>query len=57
MVNIIFTLLKCRPSQVLHFGDYPLKIVRGSGQYFYNENGERYLDTTNNVAHGTVIPS
>jgi len=39
------------PSQVLHFGDYPLKIVRGSGQYFYDENGKCYLDTTNNVAH------
>lgn len=37
---------------MLHFGDYPLKIVRGSGQYFYDENGKCYLDTTNNVAHG-----
>lgn len=40
------------PSQALHYGNYPLNIVRGSGQYFYDENGEQYLDTTNNVAHG-----
>lgn len=36
----------------LHYPDYPLKIVRGRGQYFFDENDERYLDTTNNVAHG-----
>ena len=39
---------------MLHYGNYPLNIVRGSGQYFYDENGEQYLDTTNNVAHGTA---
>jgi 4-aminobutyrate aminotransferase-like enzyme len=29
----------------------PLKIVRGSGSYLMDENGRRYLDTVNNVAH------
>jgi len=29
----------------------PLKIVRGSGQYLIDENGRKYLDTLNNVAH------
>jgi 4-aminobutyrate aminotransferase-like enzyme/Ser/Thr protein kinase RdoA (MazF antagonist) len=29
----------------------PLKIVRGSMQYLYNEAGRQYLDAYNNVAH------
>ncbi|XP_035776233.1 alanine--glyoxylate aminotransferase 2-like [Anopheles albimanus] len=29
----------------------PLKIVRGQGQYMYDELGARYLDCINNVAH------
>jgi 4-aminobutyrate aminotransferase-like enzyme/Ser/Thr protein kinase RdoA (MazF antagonist) len=29
----------------------PLKIVRGRGQYLYDENGRRYLDLVNNVCH------
>ncbi|MEM6725481.1 MAG: aminotransferase class III-fold pyridoxal phosphate-dependent enzyme, partial [Bacteroidota bacterium] len=29
----------------------PLKIVRGFGQYLYDEHGQAYLDTVNNVAH------
>ncbi|XP_052868794.1 alanine--glyoxylate aminotransferase 2-like [Anopheles cruzii] len=29
----------------------PLKIVRGQGQYMYDEQGARYLDCINNVAH------
>ena len=29
----------------------PLKIVRGERQYLYDENGQPYLDTVNNVAH------
>ena len=41
-----------RPSQKLHYPDLPLKIVRGRGQYFFDENDKKYLDTTNNVAHG-----
>lgn len=31
--------------------DDPLHIVRGYGQYLYDINGRRYLDTVNNVAH------
>jgi 4-aminobutyrate aminotransferase-like enzyme/Ser/Thr protein kinase RdoA (MazF antagonist) len=29
----------------------PLKIVRGLGQYLYDEDGRAYLDCVNNVAH------
>ncbi|KAL3172263.1 hypothetical protein MRX96_013237 [Rhipicephalus microplus] len=29
----------------------PLKIVRGQGQYMYDESGNAYLDCINNVAH------
>ncbi|KAM7305395.1 5-phosphohydroxy-L-lysine phospho-lyase isoform X1 [Ixodes scapularis] len=29
----------------------PLKIVRGQGQYMYDECGNEYLDCINNVAH------
>ncbi len=31
--------------------DVPLKIVRGSMQYLYDEDGRQYLDGYNNVAH------
>ena len=45
-----------RSSQKLHYGpEFPLKIVRGQGQYFFDENDEKYLDTTNNVAHGEFL--
>lgn len=36
----------------LFFKDEPLKIVKGSGQYMYDELGNKYLDCINNVAHG-----
>jgi 4-aminobutyrate aminotransferase-like enzyme len=29
----------------------PLKIVRGHGQYLYDDSGRRYLDLVNNVCH------
>ena len=29
----------------------PIKIVRGSMQYLYDEGGRQYLDAYNNVAH------
>ena len=29
----------------------PLKIVKGSGQYLYDEEGRQYLDCVNNVCH------
>lgn len=29
----------------------PLKIVRGAGQFLYDETGRAYLDTVNNVCH------
>jgi 4-aminobutyrate aminotransferase-like enzyme len=33
------------------YSDAPLNIVRGFGQYLYNENGHRFIDAYNNVAH------
>ncbi len=44
--------LPCSPSLHLHYGDVPLNIVRGKGQYLFDENGEKYLDAYNNVSHG-----
>lgn len=35
----------------LFFKDEPLKIVRGQGQYMYDDEGNKYLDCINNVAH------
>ena len=29
----------------------PLKIVRGKGQYLYDEKGKEYLDCVNNISH------
>uniref|UniRef100_A0A4W3ICN8 Ethanolamine-phosphate phospho-lyase n=1 Tax=Callorhinchus milii TaxID=7868 RepID=A0A4W3ICN8_CALMI len=40
-----------RPSCKVFFAKEPLKIIRGKGQYMYDENGERFLDCINNVAH------
>jgi len=34
----------------LHYSD-PIKIVRGAGQYLIDQNGRKFLDTVNNVAH------
>ena len=33
------------------YGAHPLNIVRGRGQYLYNEQGHRFTDVYNNVAH------
>ncbi|XP_023241830.1 5-phosphohydroxy-L-lysine phospho-lyase-like isoform X2 [Centruroides sculpturatus] len=38
-------------SCTLFFKSDPLKIVRGEGQYMYDEFGRQYLDCINNVAH------
>lgn len=35
----------------ISYGSDPLNIVRGSGQYLYDENARRYIDGYNNVAH------
>ncbi|XP_076317760.1 5-phosphohydroxy-L-lysine phospho-lyase isoform X2 [Tachypleus tridentatus] len=40
-----------RGSCALFFKSDPLKIVRGEGQYMYDEIGRQYLDCINNVAH------
>lgn len=41
-----------RKSCKLFYKSDPLKIVRGQGQYMFDEEGIRYLDCINNVAHG-----
>ncbi|KAL7305702.1 hypothetical protein TKK_0001958 [Trichogramma kaykai] len=38
-------------SCTLFYKSNPLKIVRGKGQYMYDERGDEYLDCINNVAH------
>ncbi|XP_057346780.1 5-phosphohydroxy-L-lysine phospho-lyase isoform X4 [Manis pentadactyla] len=35
----------------LFFPEDPIKIVRGQGQYLYDEQGAEYIDCINNVAH------
>lgn len=39
------------PSVTLFFKKNPLKIIRGKGQYMYDEKDNAYLDCINNVAH------
>lgn len=41
-----------RRSCELFYRQDPLKIVSAEGQYMFNEQGDRYLDCINNVAHG-----
>nr|XP_055157650.1 5-phosphohydroxy-L-lysine phospho-lyase isoform X3 [Nyctereutes procyonoides] len=38
----------------LFYPEDPIKIVRGQGQYLYDEQGAEYLDCINNVAHGST---
>ena len=47
-------LLYCRRSCELHFEVSPLKIVRASRQYLYDEAGNEYLDCINNTSHGKL---
>ncbi|KFM69294.1 Alanine--glyoxylate aminotransferase 2-like 1, partial [Stegodyphus mimosarum] len=52
LLNVrLMELLTYRESCTLFFEEDPLKIVRGEGQYLYDENGKQYLDCINNVAH------
>lgn len=44
-----------RKSCKLFYKSDPLKIVRGQGQYMFDEEGVRYLDCINNVAHGKLF--
>lgn len=55
---VAFLLLSycCRPNLSVHYSSFfPLKIVRGEGVYFYDENGQAYIDCINNVAHGEDV--
>lgn len=53
-LQIIPTKYQMQCSQACHlfYRSDPLKIVRGQGQYMFDEEGVRYLDCINNVAHG-----
>ena len=51
-VFIMFCILIFRKSCKLHFEVAPLKIVRASKQYMYDDMGNEYLDCINNVSHG-----
>lgn len=42
-----------RPSCKIFFSQDPIKIVKAKGQFMYDQEGRRYLDCINNVAHGT----
>ncbi|XP_078532712.1 ethanolamine-phosphate phospho-lyase [Lissotriton helveticus] len=39
------------PSCKVFFAKDPIKITRAQGQYMFDENGRRFLDCINNVAH------
>jgi hypothetical protein len=41
-------------AQTLFFARDPLMIVRGRGQYLYDDQGHEYLDCVSNVQHGRV---
>ena len=41
----------CAAQSVSYDNTEPLLIVRGDGQYLYDEKGTAYLDTRNNVGH------
>jgi 4-aminobutyrate aminotransferase-like enzyme len=47
-----FLFLFFRASCKLFFKSDPLKISRARGQYMFDEEGRKYLDCINNVAHG-----
>lgn len=49
--HVLFSLFNRKSCKLFYKSD-PLKIVRGQGQYMYDEEGTRYLDCINNVAHG-----
>lgn len=41
-----------RRSCKLHYEVSPLKIVKASKQYMYDDSGNEYLDCINNISHG-----
>ena len=64
LIDVIATLLVCfmssnglllwllSPGCIMFYPDDPLMIVRGEGQYLFDEQGRKYLDCVNNVCHG-----
>ena len=53
--GFVFAFSKCRKSLSRTSYNFPLKIVRASGQYMYSEEGVEYLDMRNNVHHGQLL--
>ena len=45
----------CSSGFKLFYPEDPLWIVRGEGQYLYNQQGRKYLDCVNNINHGMCI--
>lgn len=52
LLTFLFSLIR-KSCKVFYKSD-PLKIVRGQAQYMFDEEGNRYLDCINNVAHGKL---
>lgn len=45
----------CSSGFKLFYPEDPLWIVRGEGQYLYNQQGRKYLDCVNNINHGMCV--
>lgn len=43
--------LLCKAQSISYANTDPLMIMRGEGQYLYDQDGVAYLDTRNNVPH------
>ena len=44
-----------RRSCKLHFDAAPMKVVRASKQYMYDDIGNEFLDCISNVSHGKLL--
>ena len=42
----------CSPGFKLFYPEDPLWMLRGEGQYLYDDQGIKYLDCVNNISHG-----
>jgi hypothetical protein len=43
---------QCSQNMSVSYPTHPLKIVRGRGQFLYDDAGVEFLDCVNNVCHG-----
>ena len=53
--GLTFFFFSCSPNVPVFFSSDPLHIVKGRGQYFYDEKGQQILDCINNVCHGEIV--